>query len=118
MNDRREKAKFFAWPMTADDVFSCATWIGVFALALGVVCSFAIAISGKIRDDQLKRELAASAERVAAAELKTEQLRRQLGPRQLQRSIFLKEIAESPKAHVDILYLRDDPECFDLAQQI
>jgi hypothetical protein len=105
-------------PMTADDVFSYATWIGVVALTVGVICSGAIAISGNIRDTQLKRELAASAERTAAAELKTEQLRKELGPRHLQRAIFLREIAESPRARVEIMYLRDDPECFDLAQQI
>lgn len=104
--------------MTADDVFYYATWFGVGALVVGVVCSGAIAISGHIRDTQLKLELAASAERTAAAELKTEQLRKELGPRHLQRAIFLKEIAESPSARVEIMYLRDDPECFDLAQQI
>src|SRR5262245_25159077 len=104
--------------MTADDVFFWCTWIGVFALVIGVISSCGIAISGSIRDVQQKRELAASAERIANAELKAEQLRRELGPRQLQRAVFLKEIAESPKAHVEIMYLRDDPECFDLAQQI
>jgi len=30
----------------------------------------------------------------------------------------LREIAGQPKAHVAIMYLRDDPECFDVAQQI
>jgi hypothetical protein len=104
--------------MTGDNVFFWCTWIGVVALAVGVACSCGIAISGSIRDAQLKRELAASAERTANAELKAEQLRKELGPRQLQRAIFLKEIAESPKSHAEIMYLRDDPECFDLAQQI
>src|SRR6516165_1866689 len=105
-------------PMTADDWFFWCSWFGAGALAVGVVCSVGIAISGNIRDTQLKRDLAASAERIANAELKAEQLRKELGPRRLQREIFLKKIAESPKAHVEIMYLRDDPECFDLAQQI
>ncbi|HWW05064.1 hypothetical protein [Collimonas sp.] len=104
--------------MSADRVFELSTWVGVVALTIGVVCSALIAISGKIRDDSLKLELSASAERVAAAELKTEQLRKQLGPRQIQRDLFLKAIEGQPQAHVEIVYLRDDPECFDVAQQI
>jgi hypothetical protein len=91
------------------------SWFGAGALAIGVVCSVGIAISGNIRDAQLKRDLAASAERIANAGLKAEQLRKELGPRRLQREIFLKKIAE---ARVEIMYLRDDPECFDLAQQV
>lgn len=52
------------------------------------------------------------------AELKLEQLRRQVGPRHLQRDIFLTEVAGQPTSHMEIMYLQDDPECFDLAQQI
>lgn len=104
--------------MSADKIFELSTWVGVFALVIGVMCSALIAISGKMRDDSLKLELSASAERVAAAELKTEQLRKQLGPRQIQRDLFLKTIEGQPQANVEIVYLRDDPECFDVAQQI
>lgn len=43
--------------MSADDVFLWANWIGVLALAIGVTCACAIAVSGKIRDDRLKSEL-------------------------------------------------------------
>jgi hypothetical protein len=46
--------------MTADDVFLLANWIGVLALAIGVICACTIAISGKIRDDRLKSELSQS----------------------------------------------------------
>jgi hypothetical protein len=44
--------------MTADEVFTSGTWIGVVALAVGVICAVAVAVSGKIRDDNLKLELA------------------------------------------------------------
>lgn len=48
--------------------------------------------------------------RIAEAEKK-------IAPRQIQRDVFLKAIDGQPKARVEILYLRDDPECFDVAQQ-
>lgn len=56
--------------------------------------------------------------RTKEAELKLEQLRKDLGPRHLQRDIFLKEMLGQPSAQVEILYLQDDPECFGLAQEI
>jgi hypothetical protein len=46
--------------MSADDIFLWSTWIGVIALAIGVICACAIAVSGKIRDDRLKVELSRS----------------------------------------------------------
>ncbi|HWA70394.1 MAG TPA: hypothetical protein VG821_11245 [Rhizomicrobium sp.] len=110
--------KVLGLPTNADEVFTFFTWVGVLALGAGVISAVAIAISGTIRDDRLRSELSASSERVANAELKTEQLRKQLGPRHLQRDIFLREIKEAPPSPVEIMYLRDDPECFDLAQQI
>jgi hypothetical protein len=57
-------------------------------------------------------------ERAAEAELKLDELRRQVAPRHVQRHVFLKAVEGQPKARVEIMYLRDDPECFDLAQQI
>ena len=64
-------------------------------------------------------ERAATLEKEAAtARLKLEELRRQVGPRQLDRQAFLNAIQGQPKARVEIAYLRDDPECFDFAQQI
>ncbi|WP_157644760.1 hypothetical protein [Burkholderia ubonensis] len=56
--------------------------------------------------------------RSTEAELKLEELRRQVGHRQLQRDAFLEELRGQQSEPVEILYLRDDPECFDLAQQI
>lgn len=56
--------------------------------------------------------------RSSEAELKLEELRRQVGHRQLQRDAFLEELRGKPSEPVEIMYLRDDPECFDVAQQI
>jgi hypothetical protein len=56
--------------------------------------------------------------RTKEAELKVEQLRKELGPRHLQRDVFLRELLGQPSAQVELLYLQDDPECFALAQEI
>lgn len=94
---------------------------GAFALIAGlstwaVVRLQRIEIAESKEDfDRYKLEAIA---RIKEAELKTEQLRKELGPRHLQRDVFLKTIAESPKSKVEIMYLMDDPECFDLTQQI
>jgi hypothetical protein len=64
------------------------------------------------------KRIAESNARTKEAELKLEQLRKQLGPRHLQRDIFIEEISGQPMARAEIMYLQDDPECFDLAQQI
>ena len=57
-------------------------------------------------------------ERAATAELKTEQLKKELGPRQLKRNVAIAALLGQPKLPVEILYSRDDPECFQLAQEI
>ena len=90
--------------------------------ALSVMCVFCSAVIGyKIADEvgrEAKIKIVSFEARTAEAELKSEQLRKELGPRHLQRDIFLKEIVEAPPSRVEIMYLRDDPECFNLAQQI
>jgi hypothetical protein len=55
--------------MSADDIFTWANWILVGALVVGVIATYAIVVSGKIRDASLKRELAAQSARTAEAEL-------------------------------------------------
>ncbi len=44
--------------MNADDVFTWANWLLLASLILGVVSTYAIVVSGKLRDEQSKRELA------------------------------------------------------------
>jgi hypothetical protein len=72
-------------------------------------------------DDDIARlqlQAAQAHERAAEAELKLEQLRKQLGPRQLNPETFRKAMEGKPKARVKILYVRDDPDSYDLAGQI
>lgn len=55
--------------MSADDIYTWANWILVGALVVGVLATYAIVVSGNIRDAALKRELAAQSARTAEAEL-------------------------------------------------
>jgi hypothetical protein len=77
----------------------------------------------KIRDadERIKSADVSIAEfnaRAKEAELKLEQLRDKLKPRAINGDVFLKALEGKPKAPVEILFVRDDPECFQLAMQI
>jgi hypothetical protein len=82
------------------------------------------AIFAKYKEDAGKEIAAAGVkaaeanERAANAELKTEQLKKELGPRQLKREAAIAALLGQPKLPVEILYSRDDAECFQLAQEI
>jgi len=58
-----------------------------------------------------------SKERIKA-ELELERLKKQVGPRLLNREAFLKALEGQPKAPVQVLYLRDDPDSLEFAQEI
>jgi hypothetical protein len=60
--------KYLRALMTADGVFLAATWVGVIALAVGVICAVAVAVSGSIRDNDLKLQLAHANVRITANE--------------------------------------------------
>jgi hypothetical protein len=78
----------------------------------------AVGLTAKADIAKANVQIAEANARALEAELRLEQLRKDLGPRQLQRDVFIKEVKGQPTAHVEIMYLQDDPECFDLAQQI
>lgn len=61
--------------MTADDVFFWANWILVGALVVGVLATYAIVVSGSMRDSALKLELSTAGERTAALEKETTEAR-------------------------------------------
>jgi hypothetical protein len=61
--------------ISADAVFSIANWALVGALVVGVVATYALVVSGKIRDSNLRRELNASRERIAQLNNETAHLR-------------------------------------------
>ena len=123
----------------ANDLYTWGWRISVFGAALTMVGIAALWMGTRVRDRDfetqmasvnlassqaleragtLERDAAIIRERAATAELKLEQLRKDLGPRQFQRDLFIREITGQPSARVEVMYLQDDPECFGLAQQI
>jgi hypothetical protein len=112
-----------------ETIFRVATWSALMFGALSIGSAFVSAWVGWEITDATQKDadariragdvrMAEANARTKEAELKLEQLRKDLGPRQLQRDLFIKEVTGKPTAHVEIMYLQDDPECFDLAQQI
>ena len=63
-------------------------------------------------------QIADSTARSKEAELKLEQLRERMKPREIKGERFLKLLEGRPKAPVEVVFVRDDPECFRLAMQI
>jgi hypothetical protein len=88
--------------------------------ALQRAATEALAKQQKVQSELAKQEtlLAKQQERAANAELELERLKMQAGPRRINRGEFLKALDGQPKAPVEILYLRDDQESFEFAQEI
>jgi hypothetical protein len=61
--------------MSADSVYGLANWVLIGALLLGVVATYAIVKSGKIRDDILRTQLATQTERAALLSKQAEELK-------------------------------------------
>lgn len=70
------------------------------------------------RAAQLEKEAEIARARANEAELKLEQLRERIRPRSINGEAFLKSLNGKPKAPVEIVFTRDDAECFQLAMQI
>ena len=107
--------KFYLFAWIASIVGAAVTLIGVLFLMWGT----------RVRDHDSESQVAElylaaakSNERAAEAELKLEQLRKQIAPRFIQEQKFLKSLQGQPKSPVEVLYSKDDPECFNLAQSI
>lgn len=64
------------------------------------------------------KEISEANARAAEAELETEQLREQMAYRRLNGDAFVKALEDVPKLPVEIMYLRDDSESMEFAQQI
>jgi hypothetical protein len=67
---------------------------------------------------QANAQIAEATARTKEAELKLEQLRDRMRPRTIKGEQFLKTLGGKPKAPVEILFVRDDPDCFQLSMQI
>jgi hypothetical protein len=69
--------------ISADDVFLAANWALLISLIAGVVATWAIVVSGKIRDENLRRELKAADERTAELQAANLKLESQIAPRRV-----------------------------------
>ncbi len=70
--------------MSADDVFTLANWLLVASLVVGVVSTYAIVASGKIRDAESKRDLAHAREGAAKANERAAQLEKEAASARLE----------------------------------
>jgi hypothetical protein len=100
-------------------------WVPVIAsglVAFGVIVEiFAAGTATEARDalDRISNEKVAAAE-LKAAELENAnlRLRKELGPRHINTMKFAKALEGLPKAPVEIMYVRDEKEAWNLAQHI
>jgi hypothetical protein len=99
----------------------CGGAAAVFGLVGAIISRQVTTITQRESDQQIAEANAVAAksnEAAATATLKLEQLRAQVGPRQFNRIAFLEALRGEAPGNVQIVYLRNDPECFDVAQQI
>jgi hypothetical protein len=86
----------------------------VVSIAAGVLTAAALigmAVAGQIARSNARRE-------AAKAEAELERVKKAIGPRQINREVFVNALEGQPKAPVQILYLRDDQESLEFAQEI
>ena len=69
--------------MSADDVSWWANWILVGALLVGVAATYAIVVSGNIKEANLRRELKEKDERTEELKAANLKLEAQIAPRRL-----------------------------------
>lgn len=123
-----KKKRFMIFELSenaANWIYSIGNILVVVGAIAGTLGAIGIFWGGSVREkfsdlrlsENEKATAKANAEAASAA-LKLEELRRQTAPRQLNRDAFFKAIDGKPKALTRIMYVRDDPECFDVAQQI
>lgn len=112
-----------------NDLSNLALIVG---LVIGVVATAILVWTGGVKEEYLKRDLAVTNERAAnanaraaklendaaQARLELEKLKEKIGPRKLNRVIFHRTLEGQPKEPVEILYLRDDPDSLEFAQEI
>lgn len=84
--------------------------VGVFGLIAGLSTWFVVQFQ--------REEIRVSNERIAAAELETERLRTEFGPRNLKWNAFVTELQSAAKVQLEISYVTDNSNSMELAQQI
>jgi hypothetical protein len=99
----------------------CGAVAAISGLLGAIVSREVTAVTQRESDERIAAANALAAksnEAAATAVLKLEQLRAQVGPRQFNRAAFLEALRGETVGSVQIVYLRNDPECFDVAQQV
>jgi hypothetical protein len=99
----------------------CGTIAAVSGLLSAVISREVAAVTQRESDERIASANALAArsnESAEKARLELEQLRAQVGPRQFNRQAFLETLRGETAGTVTVVYLRNDPECFDVAQQI
>ena len=84
--------------------------VGVFGLIVGLSTWYVVKLQ--------RHEIQLSNERIAAAELETARLRKEFGPRNLDWNGFVSTLRGAAQVQLEILYVSDDSDSMELAQQI
>jgi len=104
----------------------------IIGLVIGVVSTVLLVWTGGVKEEYLKRELSLTKERTAnanalaarlendaaQARLELEKLKEKIGPRKLDRRAFHQALDGQLKVPVEILYMKDDPDSLEFAQEI
>lgn len=116
------------WPLSPESVERIYDVAGLFliiGLIIGVVSTVLIVWSGNRKEEYLRRDIANTMERAAnaeqraaEAELKLEQVRQKVAPRKIDGNAFLEVLKGKPKATVEIMYLKDDPDSINLSTDL
>lgn len=108
------------WPSyeTASLLQNIGNWLLIGSLIIGVISTVIVVWTGNIKESYLLNDVATAQQNAITSQTNLAELKRHVGPRQIKRDVFLRALEGQPKARVEIMYLRDDPECFDVAQQV
>jgi hypothetical protein len=96
-------------------------WSSASMWLMGIIAVVTLAYFGAsyraLRQSRLLNEARDELDKAKATDAE-ERLRKATGPRQLNRDAFVNALNDQPKAPVQILYLRDDQESLEFAQEI
>ncbi len=84
--------------------------VGVAGLIVGLSTFFVVKLQ--------REEIRLSNERIAAAELETARIKKEFGPRNLDWNAFVTALKGAAQVQLEILYVADDSDSMQLAQQI
>jgi hypothetical protein len=96
--------------MTADQVYSLANWVLIGALVFGVIATFAVVVSGKIKDEKLARELKEKDGQIAEANARAEEAKLELAKFRAPR-----DISEDQRAKLAIGLKKFSGTVFDIS---